>query len=483
MLDPYWLGIAEGILAKVVDSLNPLFYPFLPYWCLVLVALVISPFTIVIPQWFSGQLSWPLKKDSPDVWIIYGKRYNLRPFFDQHPGGTWVLRAAKGSDCTGLFESYHTFMNRELLLEMVKRFEIDDGDEDDVPQPVMVYSDPFYEDLKTMVRDHFKGQPRGAHKMTTPHLFLSFSALITYWVMIYVNVVYLNTWLLILPIGFMSWYLTGNLMHDGSHNALVTTPWVNRVASHAAFPYGVNVAGWTIQHVLSHHIYPNLEEFDVDLYHFDPVMPLHKGKDKSSVHMVLHFIRLILLTSTSLNHLGFVVPYGLLFGQIDVLHGHAMYDRIKSIKSHRAELRWELALETVAQMIFWGWVFHHQGFIKGICDMMSIYCVASLSFSFFTQVSHLQEECHPDDAEWEKLSFAKRQVKTSVDFSPDSVLWGHLSGGLNTQAIHHCFPSVSAMHLRALYPKFRKVCEKHGVELKEAPSLGRFLMGYVYFSN
>jgi hypothetical protein len=39
------------------------------------------------------------------------------------------------------------------------------------------------------------------------------------------------------------------------------------------------------------------------------------------------------------------------------------------------------------------------------------------------------------------------------------------------------------MHLRALYPGFRKVCQKHGVELKEATSLGSFLWGFVHFSN
>lgn len=88
-----------------------------------------------------------------------------------------------------------------------------------------------------------------------------------------------------------------------------------------------------------------------------------------------------------------------------------------------------------------------------------------------------------DEQEKEKLSFAKRQVLSSLDFSADSSFWGHVSGGLNTQAIHHCFPSVSAMHLRDIYPQFRKVCLKHGVKLKEASSLSAFLWGFVEFSN
>merc|ERR1719188_992340 len=109
---------------------------------------------------------------------------------------------------------------------------MDDSVEDS--KDVMVYSDPFYEDLKAEAREYFKGKPRGSHKMTVPYLLLNFSALGLYWIMIYQNVV--NGFRsLILPIGFMSWYLSGNIMHDSSHSALVTTPWINRAASHAAF--------------------------------------------------------------------------------------------------------------------------------------------------------------------------------------------------------------------------------------------------------
>ena len=129
-------------------------------------------------------------------------------------------------------------------------------------------------------------------------------------------------------------------------------------------------------------------------------------------------------------------------------------------------------------------VRYHNGFVNGTCYQMSIFTISGLLFAFFTQVSHLQEDCHMDKVEdWDKLSFAMRQVKSSMDVSPDSAFWGHLSGGLNTQAIHHCFPSISAMHLRAMYPGFREVCKKHGVELKEAPDLSSFLQGFIAFSN
>jgi fatty acid desaturase len=432
---------------------------------------------VILPQLLQGKLSWPSKEDVPEEWTINGKKYNLKPFYDSHPGGSFALRAARGSDCTGLFESYHIFIDREVLLRMLARYEIKDAPP--AEKPAMVYNDDFYNDLKQAVRDHFKGKGKGAHKMTWAHLGLCFLAWAGMWFCIY-NLLTNDSLWCIPAIGFLSWYLTGNVMHDASHTALVTQPWANRLLSRAAFPYGVNVPGWQIQHVMSHHIYTN-EENDVDLYHFDPIVALEKGV--GTVNILLHMVRLTYLLSSAIPHLALVVPYGLLFGQIDPAHGHRMYDRVKAIKAHRAELKWELVLETVALFAFYALCYSYHGFVKAISYQMSVYVISSYLFSFFTQVSHLQEECFVDPKKRDELSFAKRQVSSSMDFAADSAFWGHVSGGLNTQAIHHCFPSVSAMHLRDMYPKFRQVCKKHGVHLKEQPSLGAFVWGFVQFAN
>mmetsp|Transcript_28097 Transcript_28097/g.59861 ORF Transcript_28097/g.59861 Transcript_28097/m.59861 type:complete len:479 (-) Transcript_28097:653-2089(-) len=474
------------IASAIFDSFGTMFsstyfvfWIYFPYWIAILTALAVSPLTILLPQFLKGDLSWPNIDDVKDEWIINGKRYNLKPFYDSHPGGSFALRAARGSDCTGLVESYHIFIERDVFMKMIARFEIKDAPPAEPPK--VVYSDPFYEDLKKSVREHFKGQPRSAHKMTWLHIGLCVLAWVSMWVLIYLHLVKDQMWAIPF-IGLLSWYLTGNVMHDSTHNAFVTTPWVNRLCSHAAFPYGVNVAGWQIQHVLSHHIYTNEEE-DVDLYHYEPVMFLDRSSGSWSLSPAFHALRLVYMLSSSIPHLALVVPYGLALHQIDPAHGHRMYDRVKAINSHRAELRWCLIGEALCLFGFYGIVYSYQGLLKGICSQMSIYVISSYLFGFFTQVSHLQEECFVEPKKREELSFAMRQVKSSMDFAADSLFWGHFSGGLNTQALHHCLPGISAMHLRALYPRFREVCRKHNVELKEAPSLGEFVTGFVTFCN
>jgi len=474
------LSGVQGFFQAVFANLHPVFWLYVPYWTLILSALAISPLSVLLPQLLKGELRWQCKEEGEDVWYVHGRKYNLRPFFKQHPGGSHVLRASRGADITGLFESYHIFIDREVLLKMLTMYEIKEGGQQQLaPLQKAVPADPFHEDLKQMVRDHFKGQPKGSHKMTPFHLALCF---LNWAVMMCLTYHMLTTdakWTI--PIlGFCSWYMIGNVMHDASHNALVMTPWINRLLAHTAFPYGISISSWHIQHVTSHHVYTNGEQ-DVDLYHFDPIITLKNGV--GTVHALLHFLRVTLIFSTAIPHLAIVVPYGLLCGQVDPMHGHRMYDHFRDTMAYRKSLRGDILAELLALFGFFGLVYYMQGLAKGLAFHMSIMVVTSYLFSFFTQVSHLQAECFPDAKAQAEPSFMKRQVTTAMDFSADSALWGHVSGGLNTQAIHHCVPSVSAMHLRALYPKFRQVCRKHSVELKEARSLGAFLWGFIQFSN
>lgn len=469
-------SIADFV-ASGVATVSPLCWIFVPYWAVILSLLCLSPLTVVLPQLLKGSLDFPSEFSVPEEWIIHGKRYNLTPFFDMHPGGKWVLRAAKGSDCTGLFESYHLFIEREVLFKMLARYEIKDGS-GKPPPPDREFADPFYLDLKAAVREYFRGKGKGAHKMTWPRLSACAVAWCTMWILVYLLIAKDATWTIVV-IGVLSWYLTGNVMHDASHSALVTKPWLNKVLCHAAFPYGVNTKGWHIQHVMSHHVYTN-EEDDVDLHHFEPVMVFNEGRGK--IHPILHGLRLLYLFSSAVPHLAVVVPYGLLGGQVDPANGHKMYDRIKALQAHRAVIKWEMLAELLALIMWYAFCGYKQGFIKALWTQMSIYAVSSYLFSFFTLVTHLQEECFTSEKDRSKMSFAKRQVATCMDFAPSSLFWGLISGGLNTQALHHCVPSVSAMHLHKLYPTFKKVCKKHGVPLNVAPSLSKFVWGFVSFS-
>jgi len=55
---------------------------------------------------------------------IHGKMYDLTKF--NHPGGIIPLYLIENNDGTCLFESYHPVSNRESLLKILEKYEIND---------------------------------------------------------------------------------------------------------------------------------------------------------------------------------------------------------------------------------------------------------------------------------------------------------------------------------------------------------------------
>ena len=100
---------------------------------------------------------------------------------------------------------------------------------------------------------------------------------------------------------------------------------------------------------------------------------------------------------------------------------------------------------------------------------------SSLYFMATTQISHIQEGCQSAEALGHACPF-ERQACTSMDYSTSSRLACFLTGGLNTQSLHHTLPSISLVHYHALYPAFHKLCVKYGC-VPEAPPAGTGLLG------
>ena len=129
------------------------------------------------------------------------------------------------------------------------------------------------------------------------------------------------------------------------------------------------------------------------------------------------------------------------------------------------------------------------------CPMMRLWFVPLL----FAQGAHLQHGCHSVA----QRPWSHSQINHSVDFrclvtfapkfrfinshspslhphySPLSTTWNIITGGLNTQSLHHVLPSVHHCHYPAIYPLFLSVCKRHGVHPKSAQNAAVFVRGYL----
>ena len=83
------------------------------------------------------------------MWKIKGKKYDLEPFLDKHPGGRRILTACKGdNDLTATFESNHAFCNMQKIEQIMKKYEVGTCDKSNFT----FKQNGFYRTLQTRVK-------------------------------------------------------------------------------------------------------------------------------------------------------------------------------------------------------------------------------------------------------------------------------------------------------------------------------------------
>lgn len=107
------------------------------------------------------------------------------------------------------------------------------------------------------------------------------------------------------------------------------------------------------------------------------------------------------------------------------------------------------------------------GFPYGL--LWAAYPAAVFSFLFMlnTQLAHLNDATDGETEKRMSHDWYKHQIAHSVDWAVRSRLHWFLSGGLNLQSVHHCFPTVDHSHLPALRRVVEAVCQKHDVEMQQ----------------
>jgi len=472
----------------------------------------------------------------PGIWRIHGRDYDLTSFVDKHPGGAFLILLGKGTDCTVLFETYHIF--NEPRKRLRTHDVTPDGQQPEVPKGHEV--SPFMADVRTMVKEHFAGKPKGSQKATRIQLVLMALLLIVEVALVYWWIVGYSALAGILC-GFVGYLLMVNLGHDSSHGALTRFPMVNTLCHFIGnSPWVAGHASWSIQHVVSHHQHTNELGQDVDAHHF-PFARWHRGTEAEinggalcggCHNLFWHMITWLASTlSMSIIHpLHFIVQPLVsqwLTGKLPAgFDGGLETAEIPRHGIHSCPVpKFDSAFEKVAGTFAREKVLlHNTGWVVGnflVISLSMVLAVAptiyrcngggpdrsgyspaeivlswlwtiglglmpfassSICFMVVTQISHIQEGCQKDSTLYEPDPY-KRQALTALDHTASSELGRFLTGGLNLQSVHHCLPSISLCHYRDLYPKFYEVCVKHECAPKNAGGMVNAVLwhlDYVY---
>lgn len=379
-------------------------------------------------------------------WTLYGQTLDLEEFKKYHPGGSLAILLGEERDCTRLFEQNHcrNTINQTMLKQLAK----EQGKEID---PTI--KDPFQQEILQMAYDH------KAYTATKPMI----------WFAITIACVVAITWIgwasgswvacFLLP--FMNWLLVGNVVHEAGHFSFTECQWLNETLALLSAPLDFNITFWYLQHNMSHHTHTNEAAHDIDTHHAEPMIRSHSQATWNPLNAFQS------ITGPLLNFTLAIISQTITYPLLLVLK-----DKLptKFFGNYDAYLKYsipKLVIQAALTLLFIVVPFLLFKWPKALAFILIPYVISAMIFMTVTQVSHIQEEAQPEKP---NENWMRQMVESSLDYSQESEFWFLVSGGLNIQSLHHCLPAMGSSQLFHLYPKFRAICEKHGVKLHEVPT-------------
>jgi linoleoyl-CoA desaturase len=386
------------------------------------------------------------------MWNIYGKKYDLSPWMDSHPGGRAILEQTRGlNDCTALFETYHAFSNRFYMLSQLEKYQVKDTAF--VPYE---YKFDTYHKLVDRIKKIYPS--RQFIKSSSSWFYYVLTMLACYSTTFYVamnhdySMLYRCISAFIAAIAWLS--LAFNVMHDGSHYAISTDAYTNQLCTRMWNQWGLwNSLIWFYHHIYHHHSFTGEENKDPDVYHFRPFIRKTKH-DKIHPFFITYQPYVLAVTA-------FVFP-GQYIGQV--------------ISYIRASIKKRLFSITIPNL-----TYYHV--IDIIIYLLSLYTLSYgldgptylyiLTLNTFyhinTELDHDTYETmtyHTTSKDWLHI-----QVNHSNNFMNQDKIYTRLFGGINYQIEHHLFPNMCNEHYATIQPIVEQFCKENNLPYHHHPTL------------
>jgi delta11-fatty-acid desaturase len=444
---------------------------------------------------------WTWKKNNDErvrrkIVKIHNKYYDVTNF--NHPGGPIAIMAANRRDATALFESHHPFSDRDMMDNVLKKYEIHEerekcekyllpGENENGDNNLFNWEETlnseFTLELRDKVKKHFKYQAeeRGVSLIeatkATPQRWCEWGAMATatmwsFYTMLYSQSIFWS-WLNVLLCPAIYWMSAG-MFHDGSHFA-VSRDWrINWGIQHMynmcrvfSSPYN-----WLHQHIIGHHMYTNIHNKDPDLNHennltndIKDVAIRYIKNTKWTTKHINQENRFFQTVSFGLLSLIIVNPLVL---TVTNLYNKCMYKiptQIKYSILYFIEILFNIYVIFILPFQIWSpfYVVKH---------VIIPFFLVSTIFNITASANHL----HKDSITGQNKNWYIHQVTTSNNFGSH---WPHYytSIGLNYQIEHHLFPTVNHCHLRDIQPIVKKLCAKHGIPYHHTSGYKEAIMG------
>ena len=332
----------------------------------------------------------------------------------------------------------------------------------------------FYTELKRRVEAHMADNNLRARDC--PQMYLKTAIILTTFVATYGLLVFVaSAWWQAVPLAILLGFATAaigfNIMHDASHHATSSRPWVNRLMVKCVDAIGGSSYLWHWKHVVFHHTYANICDYDtdVDMGGLGRLTPHHKRLPIHSLqHWYLWFLYGVL-----------TIKWGLLDDFTVAIRGRIGQHKYPRLKGG------DLAVFLIGKLVFFAIAFGIPLVFHPVWVVVLFYVIVAsivgVSLSIVFQLAHCVEEAQfpqPQTPGIMDNSWAIHQVETTVDFARRSRVAYWFLGGLNFQVEHHLFPRICHINYPSIAPVVEETCREFGVNYAAHETFGQALMSH-----
>jgi linoleoyl-CoA desaturase len=398
--------------------------------------------------------------ESPSLWYIHGKAYDLSAFLREHPGGA-ILGLGRGWECTALFESYH--LSDPAHADAMLSTQIARDPPSLVPCPYSFENDGFYRVVRQRVRQYFaeSGISTKAPLAAKVAIFVSLAAV----ALLIVPAFVFGSVIAAIAHGLLRAFCAMAAAHPASHRAVFRTPRANRLFARLATPLLLSCEViWMRSHVASHHV--DTLKID-DLQDNYPIKRVQGRQRLRAWHRFQH------LYAWPLYLVG--VPVWLVSDWVDAsrfLLGLRPPPTFEGVSRREGWEAWAVLSADAFLTIALPFLCLPLG--RAALVFLASNALTSLNVVLSIMVNH---EVIQTSAEGEPVKdkarrdWGEHQVRTSHNFSVDNRWMLYWVGGVNMMIEHHLFPSVYHTHYPRIAPIVRETAREYGLPYHTSPGV------------
>jgi linoleoyl-CoA desaturase len=271
--------------------------------------------------------------------------------------------------------------------------------------------------------------------------------------------------------GLAQTFLLLNIAHDSNHNAISSSPIVNKALNYAFDLCGINSYMWRILHHRGHHSCINLHGEDDALtgrgiFRFTPHEPRAKW------HRFQHIYGLLFYAMFSLDYV-FVRDFeAFFFPTHDYIRRtrHPLREYVILFASKAFYLTYMLVLPVVLL---------HKSPLLVLGAFLLVHLVVGLSVSLVFQTTHTVDTTYFPAERGEFDNGVYHIFATTADYATDNPVVGFLTGGLNHHIAHHLCPFVCHTHYASLTRIVKQTAAEFGVPYRQHPTMSRAIVHHL----